>query len=160
MATVRNPCTSLPGPELHLHATFCPAWQIITAMETACGKCLDIHNSSIQFVSVFIMRTARPAALVGPPLGDGLQLCVPHLHSRDRVPGDSHSVCLVTILLMLAAPGWPRSSPLATRLLSSLCLARMLLLPSAVTPRVLVWLLHREEGPWGGARDIVTLTSL
>ena len=82
---VRNPCTSLSGPELHLHATFCPAWQIITAMETACCKCLDIHNSSIQFVSVFIMRTARPAALVGPPLGDGLQLRVPHLHSRDRV---------------------------------------------------------------------------
>ena len=65
-------------------------------------------------------------------------------------------MCLVTILLMLAAPGWPRSSPLATRLLSWLWLARMLLLPSAVTPRVLVWLLHCEEGPWGGARDIVS----
>ena len=26
----------------------------LTAMETACGKCLDIHNRSIQFVTVFI----------------------------------------------------------------------------------------------------------
>ena len=51
---------------------------------------------------------------------------------------------------MLAAPGWLCSSPLATRLLSWLCLSRILLLPSAVRPRDLVWLLHCEEGPWGG----------
>ena len=91
---VRYPCTSLPGvtPELHLHATFCPVWQIIIAMQTACCKCQAIHNSSIQFVSVVVMSTARPAALVCPPLGDGLQLRVPHLQQRSGVYVTVHNV--------------------------------------------------------------------
>ena len=87
-------------------------------------------------------------ALVSPPLGDGLQLIVPHLHNRCQMT--VVNVYLVTSFLMLAAPGWPGSSPLATRLLSSLCLSRIIFLPSAVRPWVLVWLLQCEEGPWVG----------
>ena len=109
---------------------------------------MDPYTSSIQFISVVVMSTACiwVEALVSPPLGNGLQLIVPHLHIRGQMT--VVNIYLVTSFLMLAAPGWPGSSPLATRLLSSLCLSRIIFLPSAVRPWVLVWLLQCEEGPW------------
>ena len=114
--------------------------------------CIAPYTSSIQFIFVVVMSTARVwvEALVSPPLGGGLQLIVPHLDNSSQGPGDSSQCLSLTSFLMLAAPGWPGSSPLATRLLSSLCLSRIIFLPSAVRPWVLVWLLHCEEGPWVG----------
>ena len=60
------------------------------------------------------------------------------------------NIYLVTSFLMLAAPGWPGSSPLATRLLSSLCLSKMATLAAALSSRNSVLAAQSEEGPWHG----------